>query len=957
MPGAHDVALADAAVAEGLITREQADHVLAEIARVEGIGGSVSLESVLINKALITQQQIDKLKESLGRVRLPRQLAGFHIIQPAGRTRHSMLFKARQTSMDRFALLKVLSPRLAGNTRYVERLLHETDAAATVAHENLLQVYEAGQASGFCYVAYEWIDGETLSARLAREGRLKLSDALAIAEQMCMALQYAHGQHTCHGRITPDRIMVAKSGTAKLADLGLCRADAEAPELQAEPPLYQSPEQASGAAADIRSDIYSLGAVLFHMATGVAPFGGATAHDVATAHIRTALPTPNVLNPALSPEASGLIQNMMAKSPAERYRDPEDLLQEIQSVRMGMPLRKTRSTRPHVLHQRAEPQRPQVSVAGVAVAALVALMLIVGGIVVLSGKKSVPPGIVPRDIREPAPRVGSGFTSEAINERAERALLVADDYHARNPQEVSRAIDKYLAIVSTYPRTEAARKAETKAAELQARREAEARAAFERAKADAESFAAAGEFGRAIEALRAFPDSFRFGQWKTAAPEQVALMERRARERFNQLMEGAEKLAARKKYSEALKLLEPGDNLGVEELTRIIRARRGRYQRELEQAKAVDSAEAARAWPALVKSVARYEKRHLLEQAAKECEAFSGKFAVSLGGPDTPLSLKLAELQAEVENSRAVWEKVGGGLRRIKGEADLRLNSAVVSGEISEVTGSTFTIGGARRRISEIELQEALRIAGIEGADEPAVICRVRFLLAEGDTDAATAAADGLEGIKKAQCLERIQERKKLVGTSEEVDKALAVLDHLQQRAAKQQWKPLYLGLSSFSTTFPRKVIREVENEYRALRLQAETGIARDLKLQNVTEGEFIDLLDLLRERDKWLRESKCPKSVPCPNCAGTTQRGGSCVACGGKGTISRGGITFVCPQCNGSRKFVCDTCRGAKVIRCGQCMGRGYRGSMPTEYADAATELNARYQLKPEDVLLYIKE
>jgi len=955
MPGAHDVTFADAAVAQGIITREQADESLAEIARVEGIGGTVSIEAVLINKALITQQQADKLKQSLGRVRLPRQLAGFQIIGVVGRAPHGMLLKARQSSMDRFVLLKVLSPRLAGNARYVEKLLHEADAAAAVAHENLLQVYEAGQASGFCYVAYEFVGGETLSARLAREGKLKQSNALAIAEQMCMALRYAHGQHLCHGRITPDKIMVAESGTAKLADLGLCRADSESPDLQAELPLYQSPEQASGSPADIGSDIYSLGAILYHMATGTPPFQGATAQDVATAHMRAALPSPDVLNPALSPEAVALIQNMMAKSPAERYRDPEDLLEEIQSVRMGMPLRKSRSTRPRV-HYTVEPQRPQPSVAGIAVAGLVALMVIIGGIVMLSGRKSGPPIALPSKPSEPGQAVGSRSTGEAIIEQSERAFLLADDYHTRNPENVPEAIDKYLAIVSSHPQTEAARKAETKAAELQARYEADARTAFDRAKADAESSAAAGEFGSAIQAYKAFPSTVRFGHWRTTIAERIAALEKLANDRCEELMAKAAKLAEKKQYTEALKVLEPGDKLGVADLTRTIRARRARYQRELGKERAVTSAAAAAEWPALLKTVALYEKRHLFEQALKDCQAFSKKFAKSIGGPDTPISLKLAELKAETEGCRAVWDKVSDGLRKIEGEADLRLNSAAVRGRIAEVTASTFTIGGERHKISSIELQEALRVAGITEADEPAAICRIRFLLAEGDNDGAAAAAAGLDGMKKTQWLDWIQERRNLVGSSQEADSALAVLDQLQQRAAKQEWKPLCIGLHSLQTTLPKTVMHEIENEYRALRLQAEAGIAGSLKLQNCTPGEFIELLDLLREREKWLAENPCPKTERCPSCGGRAKEG-ACPQCNGRGTIMMGGQSRVCYRCNGSRKWTCELCKGAGEIRCAKCMGRGYKGSIPPEYADAEAELQEKYQLKPDDVLAYIKE
>ena len=384
MPTARDVAFAQAAVAEGIIASDTIDACLAEMKRAEEIGGRVTIDVVLLRKGLITQLQADAIWEKLASSRIPKQLAGFELLEMIGRTPHCTTFKARQSSMDRFAALNVLSPRLAANQRYVERLFREARTYATISHTNILQTYEVGQASGFCYIASEYVEGETLADRLAAQGKLPQADALAITEQVCMALHCIDTDGSAiHGTIKPESIFLARSGLAKLAGLGLSNADAEAPEMQTDLPFYVSPEQARKGEVDIRSDIYSLGAVLFHMVTGTPPFIGATREAVISGHLKAMLPAAGILNAELAPEICGLLENMLAKDRNDRYCDPEDLLQEIQSVRMGLPLRKNRrkaKRQPVVAEPSGRSFSPQILVVVglVAVVAVVAVVLLLG---------------------------------------------------------------------------------------------------------------------------------------------------------------------------------------------------------------------------------------------------------------------------------------------------------------------------------------------------------------------------------------------------------------------------------------------------------------------------------------------------------------------------------------------------------------------------------------------------
>jgi len=273
-----------------------------------------------------------------------RRLGGYELLSKVGRGGMGVVYKARQLSMNRLVAIKILAPRLARNKEYIGRFIREAQAVGRLNHRNIVQGLEAGERDGFYYFAMEYVDGETVHQMIMREGALKETLALNIVRDVARALSHAHRVGLVHRDIKPGNIMLTRGGVTKLCDLGLAREKdrgTAAPgkaHVAVGTPYYISPEQAMGQDnADIRSDIYSLGATLFRMVVGDVPFDGESPGEILSHHIQTPLPWPSHLNPNVSDNTSRLIAKMMAKDPKERYQTPSELVEDIERVLEGKP--------------------------------------------------------------------------------------------------------------------------------------------------------------------------------------------------------------------------------------------------------------------------------------------------------------------------------------------------------------------------------------------------------------------------------------------------------------------------------------------------------------------------------------------------------------------------------------------------------------------------------------------
>jgi serine/threonine protein kinase len=268
------------------------------------------------------------------------QIAGYRLLAPLGRGSMGSVYQAVQLSLDRVVAIKILTPALAQNPRYAKRFEREALASAKLNHPNIVAALDVGEENGLRYLVMEFVPGNNV-AQLLDHGPIPEQKAVGIAMQVARALDHAHRSEIVHRDIKPANILVTADGVAKLGDLGLAK-NVEADASQTEEgmamgtPFYVSPEQARGERRiDIRTDIYSLGATLFHMVTGRVPFPGQNPAVVMTRHLNDRLEAPDEVNPAVSRGVSQIIEKMMAKEREGRYQTPADLIADIQALMEG----------------------------------------------------------------------------------------------------------------------------------------------------------------------------------------------------------------------------------------------------------------------------------------------------------------------------------------------------------------------------------------------------------------------------------------------------------------------------------------------------------------------------------------------------------------------------------------------------------------------------------------------
>ncbi|MGD0089399.1 MAG: serine/threonine-protein kinase [Planctomycetota bacterium] len=276
-----------------------------------------------------------------------RKIGNFELLERIGQGGMGTVFKARQISMDRIVAVKVLPPSMAKQQQFTERFQREARASARLNHPNVVNGIDVGkdEATGLYYFAMEYVEGPDIKQMLQQQGKFPERKAAKIGQAIAEALAHAHAHGILHRDIKPDNIIIEKNGTPKLCDLGLARLEAEGEAANKTQqgfvvgsPHYISPEQARGDRdLDPKTDLYSLGATLYHMLLGKTMFEGATSVIVMTKHVTDKAPHPNEAGPKLSKGMVQVLAKLLTKDRADRYASADLLAKDLDRVARGKP--------------------------------------------------------------------------------------------------------------------------------------------------------------------------------------------------------------------------------------------------------------------------------------------------------------------------------------------------------------------------------------------------------------------------------------------------------------------------------------------------------------------------------------------------------------------------------------------------------------------------------------------
>jgi serine/threonine protein kinase len=266
----------------------------------------------------------------------------YEVIEELDKGGMGKIYRVFDKKIEQEVALKLLRPEIAADRDTITRFKNELKFARNISHRNVCRMYDLGEEGNAYYITMEYISGENLKSSIRRMERLTVKKAISIAKQVCEGLEEAHRLGVVHRDLKPGNIMIDSEGNARILDFGIARSlrskGMTGLGVMIGTPEYMSPEQVDGEETDHRSDIYSLGVILYEMATGRVPFKGDTPISVAVKHKLAIPPAPNEVNPQISEDLNRLIMRCLEKDKEKRYQSANELFSELIRIEKGIPI-------------------------------------------------------------------------------------------------------------------------------------------------------------------------------------------------------------------------------------------------------------------------------------------------------------------------------------------------------------------------------------------------------------------------------------------------------------------------------------------------------------------------------------------------------------------------------------------------------------------------------------------
>jgi serine/threonine protein kinase/tetratricopeptide (TPR) repeat protein len=286
--------------------------------------------------------QTETLQTSLKELSTGSTFAGrYQIIEELGKGGMGKVYKVFDTKIKEKIALKLIKPEIASDKETIDRFSNELRLSRRISHRNVCRMFDLGEAEGGHFITMEFVHGEDLKSMIRMSTGLTVGTVLSVGKQVCDGLAEAHSLGVVHRDLKPQNIMIDKGGNAKIMDFGIARSIREkgitGPSVLIGTPEYMSPEQAEAKEVDYRSDIYSLGIILYEMATGRVPFEGDTALSIAMKHKGEIPKDPKQFNPNIPEDLSGVILKCLEKDKTNRYQTATEVRSELEKIERGIP--------------------------------------------------------------------------------------------------------------------------------------------------------------------------------------------------------------------------------------------------------------------------------------------------------------------------------------------------------------------------------------------------------------------------------------------------------------------------------------------------------------------------------------------------------------------------------------------------------------------------------------------